>query len=391
MPERTLKALPVPDGARALELLPLIRAALDGENPHAFLPVPEQQEHHAAMLRTALRAGEPIEDGPAFVLATSGSTAAPKGALLSPAALAASAAATHARLNGPDQEQGEKPAQWLLALPAWHIAGLMVLVRAVLEGAEPAVIDVSGGFDPAALPAAVAALGAGRRYTSLVPNQLVKALGVPAAREALAALDAVLVGGGALAPQIRAEAHAAGVRVVTTYGMSETCGGCVYDQVPLDGVRVEIDAHQRIHLAGPMLASGYRGMPEHPAFARPGWFATSDAGQREAGRLRVLGRLDGGISTGGLTIAPKVVEEALLRHPGVRECAVVGVPDHRLGEAVAAVVVPEGSPPALDELREHVTRLLDALAAPRALRLVGELPRTGLGKTDRQALVRLFA
>jgi O-succinylbenzoic acid--CoA ligase len=385
--ERTLRALPVPDGARALGLLPVIRTALDGENPYTWLPVPDSQEHHAAMLRTALREGETVEDGAAFVLATSGSTAAPKGALLSPAALAASAAATRARLSG----SGQKPAQWLLALPAWHIAGLMVLVRAVLEGTEPVALDVSGGFDPAALPAAVAALGSGRRYTSLVPNQLVKALPVPAAREALAALDAVLVGGGALAPQIRDEAHAAGVRVVTTYGMSETCGGCVYDQVPLDGVRVEIDEQQRIHLAGPMLASGYRGMPGHPAFARPGWFATSDAGQREAGRLRVLGRLDGGISTGGLTVAPEVVEEALLQHPGVRECVVVGVPDHRLGEAVAAAIVPEGAPPTLDELREHVTRLVDAQAAPRALRLVGELPRTGLGKTDRQALLRLFA
>ena len=382
MLERGLRALPVPDGQRALDLLPALRAAVDGDGAAAWLPVPESDPRHAARLCAALREGEPIEEGVAFVLATSGSTAEPKGALLSPAALAASAAATHARLGG--------EGSWLLALPAWHVAGLMVLLRAALGGSEPVALDVSGGFDPAALSASVAALGSGRRYTSLVPNQLIKSLALPTAREALAELDAVLVGGGALAPGVRAEAEAAGVRVITTYGMSETCGGCVYDRVPLDGVRVEIDGEHRIHLGGPMLANGYRGMPGHPAFARPGWFATSDAGRFEDGRLRVLGRLDGGISTGGLTIAPEVVAAALASHPLVQDCAVLGVPDPKLGEQVAAVVVAAGAPPTLAELREHVTRLVDAHAAPRALKVVAELPRTAIGKVDRQALLRLF-
>jgi 3-oxoacyl-[acyl-carrier-protein] synthase-1 len=121
------------------------------------------------------------------VLATSGSTGTPKGALLSPAALRASVEATHARLGG--------PGHWLLALPAWHIAGLMVLLRAVLAETAPSVLDVSGGFDPARLPAVVEAMGSGRKYTSLVANQLIKALAQPAAREALTEFDAVLVGG----------------------------------------------------------------------------------------------------------------------------------------------------------------------------------------------------
>ncbi|MGL6236673.1 MAG: o-succinylbenzoate--CoA ligase [Segniliparus sp.] len=386
MPEPALRALAVPDGQRVLDLLPLVDEAVCGTGAEAWLPVPESDQRQAAALCASLGEGEPVEAGAAFVLATSGSTSEPKGALLSAAALAASAAATHARLGG----QGS----WLLALPAWHIAGLMVLVRSVLGGGEPTVLDVSNGFDPAQLPDAVAAMGrapgAGKRYTSLVPNQLVKALAAPSAREALAELDAVLVGGGRLAPEARAEAEAAGIRVIATYGMSETCGGCVYDRRPLDGVRVETDAEQRVSLAGPMLASGYRGMPEHPAFARRGWFATSDAGRFENGELSVLGRLDGGISTGGLTIAPEVVVDALLQHPRVLDCAVVGAPDRALGEQVAAVVVANGEPPTLAELRDHVTRLVDAHAAPRALRIVAELPRSGIGKVDRRALLRLF-
>jgi O-succinylbenzoic acid--CoA ligase len=140
-----------------------------------------------------------------------------------------------------------------------------------------------------------------------------------------------------------------------------------------------------------MLASGYRGMPAHPAFARPGWFATSDAGRFDGGLLAVLGRLDGGICTGGLTVAPEVVAEALLQHPQVRDCAVIGVPDARLGERVAAAVVPSGAHgPTLAELREHVAALVSSHAAPRELKVVAAIPRTGLGKVDHQALRRLF-
>ena len=124
-----------------------------------------------------------------LVLATSGSTGVPKGALLTAAALRASAAATHDRLGG--------VGTWLLALPAHHVAGMQVLLRSVAAGTEPVVLDVRAGFDPAALPAAVAAMSGPRRYTSLVPTQLVKALADPEATAALASLDAVLLGGAA--------------------------------------------------------------------------------------------------------------------------------------------------------------------------------------------------
>jgi O-succinylbenzoic acid--CoA ligase len=303
--------------------------------------------------------------------------------MLSAAALRASGDATHARLGG--------AGSWLLTLPAHHIAGMQVLLRSVLAGTEPVVIDVADGFDPGALPAAVASMSGPRRYTSLVPTQLVKALDHPDAVASLAALDAVLLGGAATPAPVLRRATDAGITVVRTYGMSETCGGCVYDGVPLDGTHVRIDGDGRVLLGGPMLASGYRGLPDHPAFAEPGWFRTDDAGAVTDGVLSISGRLDEAISTGGLTVVPQVVEAALVAHPGVRECAVIGLPDERLGRRVTAVVVAEpGTEPTLAELRSFVERTLDPTAAPRELHLVDTLPLRGPGKIDRRALESQF-
>src|SRR5699024_7768721 len=143
----------------------------------------------------------------------------------------------------------------------------------------PTVLDLSGGFDPAAFTAAARSMPAGRRYTSLVPTQLVKALEHPDAVGALRMFDAVLVGGAATSPALRERAVDAGVALVRTYGMSETCGGCVYEGVPLDGVRVRIEPEtSRILLGGDVLADGYRNARAHPAFGDPGWCRTDDAG-----------------------------------------------------------------------------------------------------------------
>ncbi|OBH22652.1 O-succinylbenzoic acid--CoA ligase [Mycobacterium sp. E342] len=337
-------------------------------------------------LRGALRVGEDIDDDVALVVTTSGTTGAPKGALLTAAALTASATATHDRLGG--------PGSWLLALPPHHIAGLQVLVRSALAGSTPVELDVSAGFDVAQLPAATRRLGSGRSYTSLVATQLAKALTDPAAAAALAELDAVLLGGGPAPQGVLNAAAAAGVAVVRTYGMSETAGGCVYDGVPLDGVRVRVADDGRIALGGATLAKGYRN-PVHPdPFAEPGWFRTDDLGALDAaGVLTVLGRADDAISTGGLTVLPQLVEAALGSHPAVGDCAVFGLADGRLGQrVVAAVVVAAGRPaPTLDALRAHVARTLDATAAPRELHIVDALPRRGIGKVDRVALVRRFA
>nr|WP_318276398.1 o-succinylbenzoate--CoA ligase [Mycobacterium eburneum] len=351
---------------------------MDGRGD-ALVPVPAG---HAAAVE--LRVGEAIDDDVAVVVTTSGTTGAPKGALLTAAALTASATATHDRLGG--------PGRWLLALPAQHIAGLQVLVRSALAGTTPVEMDVTAGFDIAALPAAVQRLGAGRRYAALVAAQLAKALGDPAATAALAELDAVLLGGGPAPQPVLDAAAAAGIAVVRSYGMSETAGGCVYDGVPLDGVRVRI-ADGRVVIGGATLAKGYRNPTVPDPFAEPGWFVTDDLGAvDDAGVLHILGRVDDAISTGGLTVLPQPVEAALLTHPAVADCAVFGVADDRLGQRVVAAVVPvdPGAPPTLEALRAHVAAALDATAAPRELHLLDALPRRGIGKVDRVALARRF-
>jgi o-succinylbenzoate---CoA ligase len=365
--------------------LPVLERVLDGHD-RGLVVVPSDGDNEATL--RALRVGSDIDDEVALVVTTSGTTGTPKGAMLSADALAASASATHRRLGG--------PGSWLLALPPYHIAGLQVLIRSALAGSIPVELDVTGGFDVSELPSAVSRLGSGRRYTSLVAAQLAKALSDPAAAAALADLDAVLIGGGPAPRPILDAAAAAGIAVVRTYGMSETAGGCVYDGVPLDGVQLRVRSDGRIAIGGATLATGYRnpvspGVPD--PFAEPGWFYTDDLGAIDSGVLTVLGRADDAISTGGLTVLPQPVEAALCTEPAVSDCAVFGVADDRLGQrVVAAVVVADGcSPPTLATLRAVVAQTLDATAAPRELHIVDALPRRGIGKVDRAALVRRFA
>lgn len=368
---------------------------LDGQDS-PVVPVPAGNLRESDSLTTSLRIGEEIDDEIALVIATSGTTGTPKGAMLTPAALIASASATHDRLGG--------AGNWLLALPAHHIAGMQVLVRCVLAGTVPTELDLTEGFDVTQLPRAVAQLGSGRRYTSLVANQLAKALSDPAATNALAELDAVLLGGGPAPRAVLDGAAAAGITVVRTYGSSETSGGCVYDGIALDGVEVRIDGPTdtgpgRIVIGGATLAKGYRNPtvsnqtgPNQTGpdpFGEPGWFRTDDIGTLDdSGRLSVLGRADEAISTGGLTVMPGPVEAVLSRHPAVTECAVFGVPDDRFGQRVVAAIVadPTVPLPTLEELRDFVALSLDPTAAPRELRTVAELPRRGIGKIDRRAL-----
>ena len=356
-----------------------------------MVPIPAGNLRESELLTTSLRVGEEIDDEIALVIATSGTTGTPKGAMLTPAALIAGASATHDRLGG--------AGNWLLALPAHHIAGMQVLVRCVLAGTVPVELDLSDGFDIAELPGAVAQLGSGRRYTSLVANQLAKALADTAARAALAELDAVLLGGGPAPAPVLDDAAEAGITVVRSYGSSETAGGCVYDGLPLDGVAVRIDDPSevgpgRITIGGVTLAKGYRNPTDPNPFDEPGWFQTNDVGiVDDSGRLSVLGRGDDAISTGGLTIMPGFVEAVLSRHPAVAECAVFGVADDRLGQrVVAAVVAVPGAPsPTLDELTGFLALSLDRTAAPREVHVLDELPRYGIGKIDRRALRELYS
>lgn len=334
-------------------------AALDGTGP-ALLPSTDPR------LLSALRADQPVDDGVAVLVPTSGSTGEPKGVLLSAGALRASATATADRLGG--------HGQWLLAIPPTHVGGLQVLVRSLLAGTEPVVLE--GSTTRASFEVATALMTGVRRYVSLVPTQLKRLLGSPALRS----FDAVLLGGAAAPADLLEAARADGVRVVTTYGMTETSGGFVYDGVPLDGVEVDVEA--RIRLRGPVLAEAYRHGPLRDA---DGWFTTSDVGEWRDGRLVVLGRADDVVVTGGEKVAPAAVEAELRRHPSVVDAAVVGVPDAEWGQRVVAVVVLRAAL-SLEEARAVVAGPLPRAHAPRELRVVDALPALASGKVDRVAL-----
>ena len=286
----------------AEELPGALAEALAGGRPVAPLPpAPLERAQALAMLAP----DQPVEAGTAVVVSTSGSTGRPKGVLLSRAAVAAAAAATHERLGG--------PGDWALCLPPHYVAGLMVLARAQLAGtrAWPVAPDLVD------LPDAVARLR-GRRYLSLVPTQLARALPRPAVAEALAAFDAVLVGGGPLPEPLAVAAADAGVPLVTTYGMSETCGGCVYDGRPLRGVDVRLAPDGRISLGGTGLFSGYRRRPDLTAAAlADGRLLTADRGRWDGGRLSVLGRVDDVVVSGGMNVDLAEVERQVRSWPGL--------------------------------------------------------------------------
>ena len=344
--------------------LQAVAAALDGSGP----PLLTSNDPRVV---AALRPEDPLEsEDVAFVVPTSGSTGDPKGVLLTAANLRASAAATASVV-------GE--GQWLLAIPPTHIGGLQVLVRSALSGTEPEVL--SGRTTVPAFEAATSRLTGSRRLVSLVPTQLGRLVDSPALLE----YDAVLVGGAAAADALLERARAAGVRVVTTYGMSETSGGCVYDGLPLSGVRVDVD-DGRIRLSGPVVARGYRLRPDLTAQVFDGdSFTTDDVGELVDGRLLVHGRADDVIVTGGENVAPSAVEAALASHPSVAEVAVVGVPDEEWGCRVVAVAVLRG-PLTLEQARDHVAGRLPRVAAPRELRVVDALPLLPSGKIDRVRL-----
>lgn len=327
---------------------------------------------------TALDAPLPTADGTALVVATSGSTGAPKGVVLSAAALGASTTASLARLRCVDGEV------WRVPLPLHHVAGLMALRRSWALGTEPDVVA----------PGDVAAWGGpGADHVALVPTQLHRCLDGAGTRGWRPGRDrlhdggprTVLLGGGPAPAGLLDRARAAGLHVVTSYGMSETCGGCVYDGLPLDGVEVSLAPDDRIRLRGEVRFDGYRGDPAATAAAidGDGWFTSGDLGALDDhGRVRVLGRADAVVVTGGENVPLPPVVAALRAHPAVADAAAVGVPDPEWGAVVRAVIVPRDAAPipTLAELRAHVRASLPAAHAPRQLAVVDTLPRDAMGK-----------
>jgi o-succinylbenzoate---CoA ligase len=332
-----------------------------------------------------LPGGLPVEEGDALVVASSGTSGEPKGVVLTHDALSASSHATSARLS---VDPGRHT--WLACLPLAHIGGLAVVTRAILTKTP---LIVLAGFDAEH----VQDLGRSRRVThvSLVSTAL---------RRVDPSLFVCVLLGGSKAPSDLPP------NVVTTYGMTETGSGVVYDGVPLDGVELAIrDAGHatatigdpgpdvggtdgEILLRAPMLFRCYRdgsaGRVPGPD-GRSDWFATGDAGRLDSdGGLTVSGRIDDVITTGAEKVWPDAVERVLTAHPGVAEVAVWKRTDPEWGERVVAWVVPadETDAPSLAQLRDLVAETLAPWAAPKELVLVDDLPRTAAGKVRRREL-----
>lgn len=371
---RDLVAVPAGDIG---ELIRALRSALDGSGS-AVLPV-EAGSAESATPQVPL----PV----AVVIATSGSSGAPKRVLLSAGALLASAAATESALGG--------PGEWVLALPGHYIAGVQVIVRAIAAGAEPHPV-APGSFTAAAFAAAVGTLpDTRRRYSSLVPTQLHRVVaaiedGDRAVGAAVRSLDALLIGGGRLEQGLADRAERVGVPIVRTYGASETAGGCVYDGVPLAGVQVRM-VDGEVQLAGRVLADGYLGDDARTRAAflpEPGrtWYRTGDSGAWDGQRLTVTGRLDDVIVSGGEKVSLALVESEVRAQPGLAEAVVVAVPHAEWGQVP---VVAADRAVDLPALRAAVVRRLGRAAAPDRVLVLDPLPSLASGKPDRRRIAAL--
>lgn len=315
-----------------------------------------------------------------WIVETSGSTGRPKRVLLSRRAVEASIEASARRLGA--------TGRWLLALPAAYVAGVNVITRALAAGAPPVVLDEQPDFS-----AATKMLGdADPTFVSLVPTQLRRLL--DSDTEALRSYHTVLLGGGPIDPALRERAAEAGVHVVTTYGSAETCGGCVYDGLPFHDVTVTVDADGRVRMSGPELFDGYDGDPELTAEVLvDGWFVTSDVGVIEDGRLRLLGRVDDMVVTGGVNVPGPAVARRLREHPDVLDAEVLGAPDPEWGERLVAFVVasePSADGLSLPKLRDWVAEVHPRPWAPRQLVVLPQIPHLPNGKADRLTLKGLL-
>jgi O-succinylbenzoic acid--CoA ligase len=335
----------------------LVRAWDDGD---AVLPLdPRLPPIARDTVLAAARIDDPVDDGDAAVVATSGSSGPAKAVVLTHDALRASAHATSTRL-------GVDPVTdtWLACIPLAHVGGLSVVTRALITGTK---LVVHERFDA---DAAMAAARDGATLVSLVATAL---------RRIDPAAFRTIVLGGSRPPDILPQ------NTVTTYGMTETGSGVVYDGRALHGVELEVRDGE-IHLRGPMLLRTYRDGRD-PKDA-DGWFATGDLGRIDHGVLTVFGRKGDLIITGGENVWPEPVEAVLSHVANVKDVAITGRPDDEWGQRVVAIVVPVNNtrPPTLEQLRAEVKDHIGPWAAPRAVEYVDTIPRTPLGKVERRAL-----
>jgi O-succinylbenzoic acid--CoA ligase len=368
------------DPAHPRRVLDALRDALTGDGPAVFAG--------------AESPASSIEQRAALVVETSGSTGRPKRVVLSGDAVLASSAASESALGG--------PGQWLLALPVHYIAGLNVLTRSITAQTEPAFM-APGHFTASGFVDAAATLTDPTRFVSLVPAQLSRLLDAVDSSdivlEVLRRFDRILVGGQATPPTLVARALELGLNLTRTYGSAETCGGCVYDGVPIGDAAVRTVSTSgepssagdgRVELGGPMLAEGYLDDPTrtdaafHTADGRR-WYRTDDRGILLDGVLRVTGRIDDVIVSGGVKVSLGEVELVVRGMPGLADAVVVAAPSE-WGES--AVVVTEVAAE-LEAVRVAVTGELGAAASPARIVLVDRVPRTSTGKPDRVAAAAL--
>jgi O-succinylbenzoic acid--CoA ligase len=323
---------------------------------------------------TLLSDAAPVAPGVAIVMPTSGTAGAPKLAELHRVAVVVAVSRSAKRL-------GATPgAPWICPLTPAHIGGLLVLLRGAILGAP---VTMHERFDPERLVHD----GEGAAFVSVVPAMVRRLVASDLGLHGLT----LLVGGDGIEDETAGAARARGARVVTTYGLTETCGGITYDGVPLEGVQVRLDAEGAIEVSGSTVMEGYRLDPAATgaAFTTDGWLRTGDLGTvDDDGTVSVHGRADHVIRSGGEKVWPEEVERVLASHPKVRDVAVAGSPDPEWGDHVTAFVVPAlvEDPPSLEELRAHGAERLARFKLPRELHLLGEIPRTGAGKVRRSAL-----
>ena len=319
----------------------------------------------ASFTASSLPNGRPMQDGDALVIASSGSTGAPKGIIHTHSSLLAGAQASASRLQLTSDDH------WLVCIPVSHVGGFSVISRALHIGAALTLLPA---FDVAAVQEAAKN---GATHASLVATAL--------SRIDASLFRTILLGGSSAPDNLPSN-------VIATYGMTETGGGVVYNGQPLDNVEIKI-VDGEIFLRCPMLMRAYR--DDQTISITDGWYATGDIGEiDENGKLSVRGRQSDMIITGGENVWPSVVEYSLASHPLVNQVVVRGMPDTTWGQRVVAYVVLNDAAQTpevklLSDLREHVKQTLPAFCAPQQIVVLAEIPRTSLGKVDVQALPSL--